>query len=66
VFDTIADLNRGGRTILLVEQNVRAGLAVADVGAVMDAGTVRLVGEGRQLLGDARLAELYLGGAAHG
>jgi branched-chain amino acid transport system ATP-binding protein len=66
VFDTIADLNRGGRTILLVEQNVRAGLAVAHLGAVMDAGTVRLVGEGRQLLDDARLAELYLGGAAHG
>jgi branched-chain amino acid transport system ATP-binding protein len=62
VFETVAALNDGGRTILLVEQNVRAGLAVADLGAVMDAGAVRLVGAGRELLEDSRLAELYLGG----
>jgi branched-chain amino acid transport system ATP-binding protein len=62
VFETVATLNDGGRTILLVEQNVRAGLAVADLGAVMDAGAVRLVGAGRELLADTRLAELYLGG----
>jgi branched-chain amino acid transport system ATP-binding protein len=63
VFETIEQLNDGGRTILLVEQNARLGLSVSDVGAVMDQGVVRLVGPGRALLDDPRVAELYLGGA---
>ena len=63
VFDTIRTLNDGGRTVLLVEQNARAGLAVAHQGAVMDAGVVRLVGASGDLLTDARVAEMYLGAA---
>jgi len=63
VFETIKQLNEGGRTILLVEQNARLGLSVSDVGAVMDMGVVRLVGPGVALLDDPRVAELYLGGA---
>ena len=39
VFETIRTLNEGGRTVLLVEQNARAGLAIAHQGAVMDAGS---------------------------
>ena len=39
VFETIRTLNDGGRTVLLVEQNARAGLAIAHHGAVMDAGS---------------------------
>jgi len=63
VFETIRTLNEGGRTVLLVEQNARAGLAVAHQGAVMDAGVVRLVGASGDLLTDARVAEMYLGAA---
>jgi branched-chain amino acid transport system ATP-binding protein len=64
VFETIRTLNdEGGRTVLLVEQNARAGLAVAHQGAVMDAGVVRLVGASGDLLADARVAEMYLGAA---
>src|SRR5207302_4487188 len=50
VFETVKQLNEGGRTILLVEQNARLGLSVSDVGAVMDMGVVRLVGRGAALL----------------
>jgi branched-chain amino acid transport system ATP-binding protein len=64
VFETISTLNEDGRTVLLVEQNARLGLSVADVGAVMDMGVVRLVGSAASLLDDERVAALYLGGAA--
>ena len=61
VFEQIGELNTGGWTILLVEQNARSGLAVADRGAVLDGGVVKLVGTGSELLHDDRVAELYLG-----
>ncbi len=64
VFETIRTLNDGGRTVLLVEQNARAGLAIAHQGAVMDAGVVRLAAPSAELLEDPRVAELYLGAAA--
>jgi branched-chain amino acid transport system ATP-binding protein len=64
LFELIRDLNDEGRTVLLVEQNARAGLAISDNGAVLDGGRVALTGRGRQLLDDPRVAELYLGGAA--
>jgi branched-chain amino acid transport system ATP-binding protein len=64
IFETIARLREEGQTVLLVEQNARAGLAAADRGAVLDAGRVALTGTGPELLEDPRTAELYLGGAA--
>jgi branched-chain amino acid transport system ATP-binding protein len=64
VFETIGTLNEDGRTVLLVEQNARLGLSVADVGAVMDMGVVRMAGPATSLLDDDRVAALYLGGAA--
>jgi branched-chain amino acid transport system ATP-binding protein len=64
VFEMIGGLKNGRTTILLVEQNARAGLAVADHGAVLDGGRVALSGPGASLLEDPRIAELYLGGAA--
>jgi branched-chain amino acid transport system ATP-binding protein len=66
VFETVRSLNEGGRTILLVEQNARLGLSVSHVGAVMDMGVVRLVDEASKLLGDPRVAALYLGGNPDG
>jgi branched-chain amino acid transport system ATP-binding protein len=63
IFETVAALNGDGCTILLVEQNARAGLAIAHRGAVLDGGRVALSGPGPQLLDDPRVAQLYLGGA---
>jgi branched-chain amino acid transport system ATP-binding protein len=63
MFDTVSELNAEGRTLLLVEQNARAGLAIAHHGAVLDGGAVALTGSGTTLLDDPRVAELYLGGA---
>ncbi len=64
LFELIRELNGEGRTVLLVEQNARAGLSIADAGAVLDGGRVALTGSGKRLLDDPRVAELYLGGAA--
>jgi branched-chain amino acid transport system ATP-binding protein len=61
VFETIADLKRRGVTVLLVEQNAAAALAVADRGYVMETGRVELSGSGKSLLADDRVREAYLG-----
>jgi len=63
IFEMVGQLNADGRTVLLVEQNARAGLAIAHHGAVLDGGRVALTGPGPQLLDDPRVAQLYLGGA---
>jgi ABC-type branched-subunit amino acid transport system ATPase component len=53
-----------GRTILLVEQNVRAGLSLATRAVVVESGTVRLAGTGSEVMGNPEIAQLYLGGGA--
>jgi branched-chain amino acid transport system ATP-binding protein len=63
IFEMVTALNDDGRTVLLVEQNARAGLAISHHGAVLDGGRVALTGPGPRLLDDPRVAELYLGGA---
>jgi branched-chain amino acid transport system ATP-binding protein len=63
IFELVRGLNAEGRTVLLVEQNARAGLAISHYGAVLDGGRVALTGPGPQLLDDPRVAALYLGGA---
>jgi branched-chain amino acid transport system ATP-binding protein len=63
MFEMVIELNAEGRTVLLVEQNARAGLEIADRGAVLDGGRIALTGPGKALLEDPRVAELYLGGA---
>ena len=47
LFELVGELNAEGRTVLLVEQNARAGLAIAHHGAVLDGGRVALSGTGR-------------------
>jgi branched-chain amino acid transport system ATP-binding protein len=64
VFASIQTLSASGRTVLLVEQNARSGLAASDRGAVLESGTVRLVGSGADLLQNPEVARLYLGAAA--
>jgi branched-chain amino acid transport system ATP-binding protein len=63
VFAKLAEIRAGGVSILLVEQNARAALAVADRGVVLVEGRNRHEGPAAELWGDARIAELYLGGA---
>ncbi len=59
----IRDLNADGKTILLVEQNVRLGLGMATHGVVMEGGKVRLRGTATEVAENPEIAELFLGGA---
>ncbi|MBV9080865.1 MAG: ABC transporter ATP-binding protein [Elusimicrobia bacterium] len=61
VFRIVRDLNAGGMTILLVEQNARAALSVAQRGYVMETGTVVLNGPTSDLLANDRVRRSYLG-----
>ncbi|MFD4530204.1 ABC transporter ATP-binding protein [Streptomyces sp. NPDC058470] len=61
VFGILDELRRDGRTILLVEQNARSGLAVAQNGAVLEAGVIRLAAPADQLLDSPEVGRLYLG-----
>jgi branched-chain amino acid transport system ATP-binding protein len=66
VFDTITLMHNTGRTILLVEQNVRTGLGISTSGVVMESGRVRLVGTHDEILGNPQISHLYLGGTLSG
>ncbi|MGD8462609.1 MAG: ABC transporter ATP-binding protein [Anaerolineae bacterium] len=61
IFDTIRAIQERGVTILLVEQNARAALKVADRGYVLETGKVVLSGSAQQLLQDERVRKAYLG-----
>jgi branched-chain amino acid transport system ATP-binding protein len=63
VFDAVREMNATGTTILLVEQNARAGLRLSSHGVVMENGQVRLSGTGREVLEHPEIGALYLGGA---
>jgi ABC-type branched-subunit amino acid transport system ATPase component len=64
VFDMIREMNRAGRTILLVEQNARSGLGLASHGVVLESGRVRLEGTGAEVLGNGEIGRLFLGAPA--
>ena len=61
MFQLIADINRQGMTILLVEQNTKMALQAAKYGYVLELGAVRIEGEAGNLAADKSLAEAYLG-----
>jgi branched-chain amino acid transport system ATP-binding protein len=61
VFRVIAELNRGGLSVLLVEQNVAASLRLAQEAYVLENGRIVMAGSGAALLADARVREAYLG-----
>ncbi|HKW23668.1 MAG TPA: ABC transporter ATP-binding protein [Ktedonobacterales bacterium] len=63
MFKTVKTMNEAGRTILLVEQNVRSGLGVATHGVVMESGKVRLTGPAQEILSNPEISALYLGGS---
>jgi branched-chain amino acid transport system ATP-binding protein len=61
IFDTIAELKRQGRTILLVEQNVHQALDVADRAYVMETGRITLDGPADELRHEPKVEQSYLG-----
>jgi branched-chain amino acid transport system ATP-binding protein len=61
VFEKLREVRASGITVLLVEQNVKAALALADRAAVLVEGKERIVGRSADLLNDERIAALYLG-----
>jgi ABC-type branched-subunit amino acid transport system ATPase component len=63
VFDAVRMMHRQGKTVLLVEQNARAGLRLSTHGVVLENGQVRLAGTGREVLEHPEIGALYLGGA---
>jgi branched-chain amino acid transport system ATP-binding protein len=64
VLDTTKQINDQGTTILLVEQNARAALSMADRAYVLEVGNIVLEGTGRELLQNEGVQKAYLGGAA--
>lgn len=63
IFGELERIKAAGISIVMVEQNARRALALADYAYVLETGRNRFEGPGEQLLRDGRIAELYLGGA---
>ena len=61
LMQTIAELHRGGMTILLVEQNLRKALAVAERGVIIETGRLRLAGTSAELADNPEIRAAYLG-----
>ena len=63
IFDIIKELNAAGTTILLVEQNARMALSIADRAYVLETGTISMSGDAHELAEDDRVRKAYLGEA---
>jgi len=61
IFEVIREISREGVTLLLVEQNARLALELADRGYVMESGLITLSGPGAELLGNPQVRHAYLG-----
>ena len=61
IFDIVKELNKAGTTILLVEQNARMALSVADRAYVLETGTIKMSGNAHELAEDDRVRKAYLG-----
>ncbi|MGI5097347.1 ABC transporter ATP-binding protein [Treponema socranskii] len=62
IFELLAKLKAGGKTILLIEQNASMALSIADRGYVLATGEVIMEGTGKELLSDPQVIKAYLGG----
>ena len=61
IFDIIREINRRGVTVLLIEQNANMALKTADIGYVMETGSITMSGSGRELLENKAVKDAYLG-----
>ena len=62
VYESVALMKEAGKTILLVEQNVRFGLRLSTHGVIMESGRVLLTGGAQELLENREMADLFFGG----
>jgi ABC-type branched-chain amino acid transport systems, ATPase component len=62
IFATIKEINRSGVTVILVEQNAKAALKLADRAYVLDVGNLAMQGAAADLLNDPMVQKTYLGG----
>ncbi len=65
VFATIVEINKKGVPILIVEQNARKALSIADHAHVLEVGKLVLSGPAREIAADERVRQAYLGGATY-
>lgn len=62
IFDIIQDIQKQGTTVLLIEQNAKKALSIADRGYVLETGKIVLLGTGKELLASDEVQKAYLGG----
>ena len=62
IFLILVEINQAGKTILLVEQNANMSLHIASRGYILETGSIVLGGSGKELMGNPRVKEAYLGG----
>ena len=62
IFNIIKEINDGGTTVLLVEQNAKMALSIADKAYVLETGKITLEGTGKDLLRSEDVQKAYLGG----
>jgi len=62
IFNIIKEINDSGTTVLLVEQNARMALSIADKAYVLETGNITLEGTGKELLNSEAVQKAYLGG----
>ena len=62
LFDCFVKINKEGTTVLLVEQNANMALDISDRGYVVENGKINLTGTGKELAGNEKVREAYLGG----
>lgn len=60
IFDIIKVINEGGTTVLLVEQNAKKALSIADRAYVLETGTIALSGNAQDLMNDESVKKAYL------
>lgn len=65
IFEILVNLKKRGTTILMVEQNARAALKIADRAYILERGTISITGKARDLLQDSRVQSAYLGMRLH-
>jgi branched-chain amino acid transport system ATP-binding protein len=65
IFDIVRAIHAEGTTVLLVEQNAKAALEIADHAYVLETGRITLHGPGKELLADERVKRAYLGEGQH-